>query len=651
MLGDPRRWNHLVRKPLAVGDCALSSKEATDLLQAVGVPSTLVDGIFDVFARRKQRSNCWSRAVGEVPERRADALELFAGLALTCRATVEEKLSTIFSLFDCGETGVLVEDDIGALISSCASFLCRLGLSAPISNDEAAFVAGGVFARTKESASASSTLLYADGISLPGFLSWAQKATLPVGALELLTLPHRFSGALGLVSAELSLLGERYASRRSAGDRLKPRCQPHWKTKFAHLKRSSGLPRGSSVGGHNLTFVLPPVMHRISSTDAKVVLEASPSGAPTAAGAIWHAVVTIEERSGSRFFVVDCQPIILRGGVPTVLLFSELQAETDHRVQLLWNVCKPKGQTVRGRSNEQVGKQGCRTLRFTTISESPTGIDESPSQMGTSPTLSPGRNSDTHVRRSIHVITANSYVPNNNLLGASPPPSSSAGAKGRNKTVMGRNVSVVISHQQAFSLDSMDEHLDMKPWWATPRLSNGIKSSETIDQSALQSRRQNELPLTRAIDPDLTTPSAPGMAPSHGNVLDVPTSGEVQSHCWGAGGSRSNDIDVVVHLSPSLRAMGAIRRCFHILEESRFETLAVREDVRGMVTLEAAKAIKSLFKKTWQFQGHAPSDRDSARKSCAHVVLGAPDPWLGINEVRFSQARYLERRLAFTYLR
>lgn len=639
MLGDPRRWDHLVRKPLAVGDCALSSKEATDLLQAVGVPSILVDDIFDVFARRKQRSNCWSRAVGQVPERRADAMELFAGLALTCRATVEEKLTAIFSLFDCGETGVLVEDDLGALISSCASFLCRLGLSAPISNDEAAFVAGGVFARTKESASASSTLLYADGIGLPTFLSWAQKAKLPVGALELLTLPRRFSGALGLVSAKLSLLGERYAWRRSAGDRLNPRCQSHWETKFAHLKRASGLPRGNSVGGHNLSFVIPPVMHRISSDDASVMLEVRPSGAPTAAGVVWHAVVTIEERSGSRFFVVDSQPIILRGGVPTVLLFSDLQAEVDHRVQLLWNVCKPKGQKVRGRSNEKGGKQGCRTLRFTTLSESSTATDDSPSQMGPSATLSPGRNSDSHARRSIHVVTANSHEPSNDVLGASPPPSSPTGAKGRNQTVIGRNISVVISHQQLMSLDSIDDHLDMKPWWGTPRLSNGIESSEIVDQSGMSSGQQKDRPLTRAIDPDLTTPSAPGMAPLHGKVLDVSTPEEIQSHLWSAGGSGYNGIDVMVHLSPSWRAMGAIRRCFHILEESRFESSAVREDVRGMVTLEATKAIKSLFYKTCQFQGHAPSGPDSAKTSCAHVVLGAPHPWLGIDEVRFAQAR------------
>lgn len=634
MLGDPRRWDHLVRKPLAVGDCALTSKEATELLQAVGVPSTLIDGTFDIFARRKYHSNCWSRAIGEVPERRADALELFAGLALTCRATVEEKLSTIFSLFDLGETGALVEEDLGALISSCASFLCRLGLSAPISNDEASFVAGSVFGRTKEFANTNS-VRQAEEIGLPEFLSWARQAKLPVGALELLSLPHRFSGALGLVSDKLSMLRERYAARRSAGDRSRPPCQPQWKTECAPLKRVSRPPRGNGVRGHNLSFILPPVLHRVCSNNAKVVLEASPSGAPTAAGVIWHAVVTIEERGESRFVVVDSQSIILRGGVPTVLLFSELKAETNHRVQLSWNVCKPKGKMARDRSNvRSVCKRGRRTLRFTTLSESSTAVNDSPRQMGTSPTLFPGWKSGTPARRSIHVITANSQVSNSGPFRASPPPSTSMDAKGRNRLVMDRSISVVISHQQPTSLDSTDDHLDVKPWWGIPRPSDGTKSSG-IDPSATSSQ-QNDRPLTRATDPDLTTVSAPSMTPTNGEIPDVPTPGYVHSRCWGAGGSGSDGIDVMVHLCPSWRAIGAIRRCFHILNESQFESSVVREDGRGIVTLEATKAVRSLIHKTCRFQGCSPSDPDPGRKTCAHIILGAPNPWLGLGEVRFT---------------
>ena len=633
MFGDPRRWDHLVRKPLAVGDYALSFKEATDLLQAVGVPPTLIGGTFDIFARRKHHSNCWSRAVGEVPERRADALELLAGLALTCRATVEEKLSTIFSLFDCGEAGVLVEDDLGALISSCASFLRRLGLSAPISNDEAAFVAGGVFSRAKEFAGTSS-VRQAEEIGLPEFLLWAQQAKLPAGTLELLALPHRFSGALGLVSAKLSLLRERYAARRSAGDRSRPPCQPHWKTEFTPLKRASRPPRGNGARGHNMSFMLPPVIHRVSSNNAKVVLEASPSGAPTAAGVIWHAVVTIEEQSESRFFVVDSQPIVLRGGVPTVLLFSELQAETKHRVQLSWNICKPIRTMARGRSNVRGEcRQGRRTLRFTTLSGT-TAVNYSPHQMGTSPTLFPGWESDTHARRSIHVLTATSQVSGSDPFCASPPPSSSTDAKGRNRIVMDRSISVVITHQQPTSLDSTDDHFDVKPWWGIPRPSDGIKSCEIVTSAT--SSQQNDRPLTRATDPELTTVSAPSTTPINGETLDARTPGEDHSRCWDAGGSGSDDIDVMVHLSPRWRAIGAIRRCFHILDESRFESSVVREDGRGIVALEATKAIRSLFRETCRIQGRSMSDLDPGIQRCAHVLLGAPNPWLGLDEVRFT---------------
>ena len=306
-----------------------------------------------------------------------------------------------------------------------------------------------------------------------------------------------------LVGSEMCIRDRRYAARRSAGDCSQPPCQLHWKTQFARSKRSSGLPRGNGVGGRNLSFALPPVMCRVSSNDAKVMLEASPSGAPTAAGSIWQAVATIEERNGSRFFVVDSQPIILRGGVPTILFFSELHAGTDHRVQLSWNVCKPKGQRFRERSHVRGDKQRRRTLRFTTLSETSNAINGSPSPMGTSPTLSPGWKSDIHARRSIHVITATSSS-YNALLRSSPLLSGSTDVKGlKQATTTGRNVSVVISHQLPTSLELTDEYLDMKPWRGIPRPPNGNTSSER-SSSVMPSRPQNDRPLTRASDQDVS---------------------------------------------------------------------------------------------------------------------------------------------------
>ena len=148
----------------------------------------------------------------------------------------------------------------------------------------------------------------------------------------------------------------------------------------------------------------------------------------------------------------------------------------------------------------------------------------------------------------------------------------------------------------------------------------------------MPSRPQNDRPLTRASDQDVSTLSAPGMTPFNGESSTVPISGDVQSNCWVAWSSGSGDIDVMVHLSPDWRAIETIRRCFHILEESRFESSTVREDGRSIANLEATKAIRSLFHKTCQFQRRTPSN--PGRKSCAHVVLGVPHPWLGLNEVR-----------------
>lgn len=632
ILVDPRRWDNLVRKPLAVGDCALSLDEASNLLQAVGVPSPLIAGIFDIFARRKNRSNCWSRAVGGVPERRVDALELFAGLTLTCRATVQEKLSIIFSLFDCRETGILVEDDLGALISSCASFLCRLGLSIPISNDEAAFVAGGVFALAKEPVS--SRMSHADEISLPEFMLWARQAKLPIHAMELLSLPHRLSGALDLVSDNLGLLRERYAMRRSTRNCSKPTGQPH-RDNSTPSRRASRFLSGNGIGGRSLSFTLPPVMYRVSSHHAKVLLEASPTGAPTATGSIWHAVVTIEERSGSRFAVIDSQPVTLRGGVPTFLAFSALFAATDHRVQLSWNIYKPQRQRAVERRKVWGGEHGRRTLRFTTLSEHSANIENPQGQMGAPPTFPPGRKYDTHPRQSIRVTTANDHKTDTNIFGSYTPPPSPTDTKDttvREKSSTGRRVSVVISHQQPTSLELIDERLDMKLWWAIPTPTSTGTTSDT-DPSATLSPPHADWSLTRTANPESTALSSAGVAPFNGENSKVQMSGEPQRLCWAAGGSSSSDIDVMIHLIPNWQAKKSIRRCFHILEEGRYESSAIREDGRNIVALEVTKAIRSLFHKTCQLQRRTPSD--PGRKCCAHVVFGVPHPWLGLHEVRF----------------
>ncbi|CAM9145767.1 unnamed protein product [Ectocarpus sp. 8 AP-2014] len=591
-----RRWNRLVRKPLAVSSYSLSPQQAEDLLGPVGMPSTLIRRTFDAFARRRQRSCSWSRARGEAPGRRVDALELFSGLALTCRATVKGKLSLLFSLFDSGETGVLTVDDLGAMISSCASFLRNIGLCLPISGDEAAFFAGGAFGLEQGrivDSSGSGLECDANEISLPVFLAWAQRAELPARALELLALPHRLSRTVDLLLAKAdSVLQERYVPGR------KP-------TKYF------------SKGVENSTEECSPTR--------QTILEQQKVGEDN----------NRRERDvsfGQRPLVLP--PVLCGVGAHLAQIMLELRAATDHRVKISWGVDDdaetPKSKVALHRFHgDQHRRIQCATLRFTTLPEDAVVIHPASESKETLPLRQ-----EPYPGKSCTILAERRCI---KLL---PVPGQSS--KLTDNLTSRESVAVLVDYGKRTSLESADDNHAVDPRWiasarSRDRSSNEMGSDVLMETWPLGSPRNDnvQIPPAAAQRADVHAPTAVSdVAPFSGTVLyQMEASGGEAPHSepWAKGGAAlSNNVDLIVHLSPDWRAVQVVRRCFHMLEQCRFQSPSLREDGRRMVSAEINTAVRSLLFKSF---GEQSQEQDRARRSCAHMILGGlQNPWLGVNE-------------------
>ncbi|CAM9243711.1 unnamed protein product [Ectocarpus sp. 4 AP-2014] len=598
-----RRWNRLVRKPLAVSSYSLSPQQAEDLLGPVGMPLTLVRRTFDAFARRRQRSCSWSRARGEAPGRRVDALELFSGLALTCRATVKGKLSLLFSLFDSGETGVLTVDDLGAMISSCASFLRNIGLCLPISGDEAAFIAGGAFGLEQGrivDSSSSGLECDADEISLPVFLAWAQRAELPARALELLALPHRLSRTVDLLLAKAdSMLQERYVPGK-------------FTTKYF------------SKGIENSTEECSPT--RVSTPlTRKTILEQQKVGE--------------DNNRRERDISVGQGPLVLPPvlcgiGARLAQIMLELRAATDHRVKISWGV---DGDAETPRSKVALhsfhGDQHRRiehaTLRFTTLPEDAVVIHPASESKETLP-----------LRQEPYPGKSRTILPERRCIKLLPVPGQSS--KLTDNLSHRESVAVLVDYGKRTSLESADDNLAVDPRWTASarsrdRSSNEMGSDVVMETWPLKSPRSDNVrvPPAAAERADVHSPTpVSDVAPFSGTVLyQTEASGGEAPHSepWAKGGAAlSNNVDLIVHLSPDWRAVQVVQRCFHILEQCRFQSPSLREDGRRMVSAEINTAVRSLLFKSVREQSR---EQDRARKRCAHMILGGlQNPWLGVNE-------------------
>lgn len=653
---------------------SLTHRQTQDLLKPLGIPSGLVMRIFSSFARRPKCSGSWSRVIDESPERRIDALGLFSGLALTCRGTVNDKLTIIFSLFDPSEAGVLTEDDLGAMVSSCASFLHRLGLSNKVSNDEASFAAGEPFGRQQAWAAGSAASFGShtgsgqhfstDEINFPAFWEWARSADLPTSALGLLELPHRLSRMVDLVSAKAgSLLRERYmpwanGTKEASTKVYKPTGGQKYTKKraltlspaanrLAQGTEANRQPRGSNIGFETRPFVLPPFLRRIGPHGASIVLEVGTNGAPATEGSTWRFVVSVEEREGSRFSSVDSEPVVLQGGIPWVLLLSKLKAATDHRLQISWCI---NCDTTRGKTPATAqlppgalyARAKRSTLRFTTLPADaamislPSETPAEPSSTQMSPAAS---------RRYIQLVSVDDARSWDALqVFQTKTMSTLAGSVSR-----GQHVSVLVRYDQFISLDSPDNNVVVDPWWSsTAEPSPGALMTRNRTDSDMLLRSwpppapaaDNEQPLSPTVinSGDLHAfTAASNVAPCCGEEREPKTEehmkGGARHQFWASQNIvGSGDIDLMVHLRPDWQAVEVIRRCFRVLEQCRRQTSVVREDGRRVVSSEITTAIRSLLSKSFRLQRR--TSQDKSRRTCAHTILGGvKNPWLGLKEV------------------
>lgn len=672
----PRRWDYLVQKPLHVSSYSLSLRQAQDLLRSVGMSSALIRRAFDTFARRRERSSSWSRALGEAPERRIDALELFSGLALTCRAPLKEKLSILFYLFDSAETGVLTEDDLGAMISSCASVLRHLKLSLPISNDEAAFAAGAAFGHQQHQYTGSSAggcgcceLEHeTDDIDLPLFLTWAQQAELPSYALEILALPHRLSRMVDLVSSKTrSTLRERYSleaaaifrspyansitEREVSSETAPNQLSPERRAPVRRLNRANILPllQGGGSSFNSKPFFLPPYLGRIGPHSANALFEVSTGNYPTASDSSWLVVVSVEERCGSRFSLVDSQPLNVRVGAPGVIVLSNLRAATDHRLTISWGVAaetRKNGDLERNNLGGQHGRAECSTLRFTTLPADSLMASPNSDSKRFHSSFSNEMITSMKQRRCIKLGSGwqQEACPFDEALRLRPYPRDDS----YRHPASSKGVSVLISHGQRTCLESSEPSGGRDPWWGA-RAGSTARDPHSSDKTDTRVLVQSWPQTVPASENDLSvssTGSNTGECGAFSNIADfAPFCGETdgrsevpvgqQAYPWARSGEvEAEGIDLMVHLSPDWRAVEVVRRCFQVLRHCRLESPSIREDGRRTVCTEVNKAVRSLA--TRCFRARRGMLRDKARRSSAHIVLGdLQHPWLGLREVGF----------------
>lgn len=634
-----RRWDHLVRKPLPANGYALHHTDTCDFLQSIGIPSDLVDKVFDVFARGAARANSWSRALGDTPGRRVDALELFAALALTCRDTFKERLSTLFSLFDTGETGVLVEDDLGALVSSCGSFLRRLRLVLPISTDQAAFVAGGAIGVVMNQSNSRETRC-PDEMDRSQFMEWAHRSDFVANVMELLALPHRLSGTIDMVSTKILPLRERYSDAINREEELVDgRARGHLSQRnpvsdaprnvWLGEERVSKLLRehGTNVG--HMSFKLPPVMSGIGPHDANVVVEADVGPPQTVNGSGWRAVATIERRTGSIFSVIDARPLLLHGGEPVALHVSGLRAGTDHRLHLVWNAFGSAHQSVGGDGQEEV-KRRYKTLRFRTL---PSGSNTTSRTPNCSRIVPAGRcHSRNQIRCGVTVIRTYCDARGDGPSEDIPSPVDRVAGEKEDSASPDRGVALIIAHRRLTSLESDSEPESRESRWISGRrvVCEGDRNQHT---GAEQLRCTS--PSEKATGQNLcaSAPGLPNASPS--GTEDVPTAVAAvaaKPQPWSEGGVAVGDTDVTVHLSPNWQAPEVVRRCLCMLEECRSEMPAVSEDAKRHVSREVLTAVRSLLSKAGQSQRRGL--RGSGARHGAHIIVGDVQPWLGLDEVR-----------------
>lgn len=648
-----------MRKPRAVSDCALSVEDTHALLKRVDLPSRLVDAICDLLARPLPRASAWSRARGVAPGRRVDLFELFAGLALTCCGTRKESLSLLFSLFDISGEGVLGRDDIGALVSTCASVLCRLGLSLHLTVDESAYLAGEAFLGNSQGCSEGSggteygnenDELGREELNFPMFLRWAQRAEFPIRAFEVLALPHHFSRVVEQALAMIELLRTRYAvDVRGLEFRRKKQAHPN------AIDQTLGLAPGykgnsGTFDNHSLDIELV-LMKLQEHGNSRGVLPLSL--APTLSSISSHAVcialevgrgettvAIVEARQGSRFSLVDAQTLHLEEGRPIVIKLSRLRPATDHRFQLVHGA---QLETIQGGDDFAHGRHDaihvCATIRFrtlpacfriigyrTAISAIPTGkeMDEQGPKRRQIEILDAGFQNDVDDESFGALSVSETAVMNNQKVDF-------------NQSKDEGGVAVMIWHQHTTSLEvpeARSVHNDGgESWWFPATHVNGPSNHLSVFTWPLETESPQSLTSSSlSIAAKFTT----SMTPFAGEGVSRAAATVMEEDLWSNGvGRRSGSIDLVLHLHPNWHAPEAVRRCFTILKSLSGNRMTVpTQDATVRVLREATVAVRALLSKACGLQRYKPGIRNEAAREGAHVIIGRIDPWLGLDTVR-----------------
>lgn len=649
-----------------VSDYALSTEDTHTLLKRVGLPLKLTDGICDLLARPLPRANTWSRARGIVPGRRVDVFELFAGLALTCRGTMEETLSLLFSLFDVGGNGVLGEDDLGALIFSCASVLRRLGFSLPLTADDSAYLAGEAFLGNGRGRSGGtgekkygheSDEFGREELDLPMFLRWAQRAEIPIRAFEVLALPHRFSRAVDQALAKIALLRGRYAVVvKGLESREEKEAHPNAIDRTLEMK-SGNKDDVATIGNHcldtervlsrlqecgtscdALPLSLSPVVSSISSRGVCIALEAGRGGTTASSGPVWCVVAMVEARQGSRFSLVDAQTVYLEEGHPIAIKLSGLRPATDHRFQLVHRA-QPES-VERGHDARRV----CSTVRFKTL---PTDFRIAGYPAAVLATIAvEGVDKRGPKRRQIEIIGTDfqSDMEDESFDAFGRPPDTSV-VHSHDVNLYGTEneggVAVMVCHQGTISLEATEARSAHdgggEPWWVAARRvapsSNGPSDRPCVLACSLETESPKSLTFNRLSG---AAKSITCMALFAGEGVSRAAVIAIEGEHWGSGdGGRSGSIDVVIHLRPNWHAPEAICRCFAILQGVSCTRMTVlTEDARVRVLREATTAVRALLSKTCGLQRHRHGLRNEAAREGTHVIIGRIDPWLGLDMVR-----------------
>ncbi|CAM9398576.1 unnamed protein product, partial [Chrysoparadoxa australica] len=215
---------------------------------------------------------------------------------------LEEKCSFLLSVWDIDSKGALTEDELAALITSCAKTLCLIGLGAMPNQLEVAYQAGQAF---QDGHGITRTEL-----SQSDFIEWVKRSTYTADVVKKLDLISRFSSLLTQAMPQLKGLEANleYMKQQDQVAMLLGQCS----TSQLHL-------------------LLQPFITSLSTETASVVFEGSCQA---------QIVCKLELLEGSQFSLHNVFTVAVKGASDhglDVIQLIDLRAGEVYRVTFMWN--------------------------------------------------------------------------------------------------------------------------------------------------------------------------------------------------------------------------------------------------------------------------------------------------------------------------